>query len=432
MSTIPKKQAGTTVVAKKATKQGNLFSFFSKKEKTATRNVEVEQATLSAQPRLHDIASKSTTGSTNPCSQKEKPSNLTHSDKSPASSGAFNEVRVGDTIEVYWVDDDKWYQATVTKQKLSTSMFYIHYNIDGEREWIDLSIESFRTIAVDAAESKSSRKRNILSDDTDRGSGDEKEFDDEADSAFVDSGREDEDEDDQWMVTDDDEDEILPKKKQKMNSKAGAVTTFSNSQISSKVVEKRSSTSNISALQQFVAPITLTQQSLGKSTPSNSQHARKTTTTPQHITPMISIHSDLSSRSTTGACVNSIDKSCSSNVSTPLAATKSSESKASCATSRPPSFEVGVLNPAGSHLHNHLPFLQNPRDSHGRTIDDPKYDSRTLKICEQDWIRLNGKKMTDAVKQWWDLKAMYFDTVLLFKTGTWRICSFYLQTSHRF
>jgi DNA mismatch repair ATPase MutS len=40
-----------------------------------------------------------------------------------------------------------------------------------------------------------------------------------------------------------------------------------------------------------------------------------------------------------------------------------------------------------------------------------------LVIHTQDWIKINGKKMTDAVQQWWDFKAHYFDTVLLFKMG---------------
>lgn len=75
----------------------------------------------------------------------------------------------------------------------------------------------------------------------------------------------------------------------------------------------------------------------------------------------------------------------------------------------------------GAHLHNHLSFLQHPRDNQGRQPSDPDYDPRTLKVNALEWERFNGGKMTDAVQQWWDLKSQYFDTVLLFKTGECRI-----------
>ena len=46
-----------------------------------------------------------------------------------------------------------------------------------------------------------------------------------------------------------------------------------------------------------------------------------------------------------------------------------------------------------------------------------------MRVNEADWKKHNtdkegkGKPMSDGVRQWWDLKAQYFDTVLLFKTG---------------
>ena len=77
-----------------------------------------------------------------------------------------------------------------------------------------------------------------------------------------------------------------------------------------------------------------------------------------------------------------------------------------------------ALNPAGAHVHNHLNFVRHPRDAMGRPPTHPDYDPRTLRIVPTDWQRHhNGKPMTDAVQQWWELKAQYFDTVLLFKTG---------------
>jgi DNA mismatch repair protein MSH6 len=80
---------------------------------------------------------------------------------------------------------------------------------------------------------------------------------------------------------------------------------------------------------------------------------------------------------------------------------------------------MNEVNPAGSHVHNHLKFLQEPKDLMGRSRDHAEYDHRTLQVNENDWIKLTGKPMTNAVKQWWDLKSQYFDTVLLFKTGAW-------------
>lgn len=76
-----------------------------------------------------------------------------------------------------------------------------------------------------------------------------------------------------------------------------------------------------------------------------------------------------------------------------------------------------ALNPAGSHLHNHLRFLLDPRDAHGRPRTHPQYDPRTLRVDHAEWQRHMGAPMTHAVQQWWDLKAQYFDTVLLLKTG---------------
>ena len=99
--------------------------------------------------------------------------------------------------------------------------------------------------------------------------------------------------------------------------------------------------------------------------------------------------------------------------------TTSPTSGATTITNKPKAlaFVKGVVNPRGSHVHNHLKFVQQPKDSQGRSQDDPNYDPRTLKVDENEWNRVYGGKMTNAVKQWWELKSRYFDTVLLFKTG---------------
>ena len=90
----------------------------------------------------------------------------------------------------------------------------------------------------------------------------------------------------------------------------------------------------------------------------------------------------------------------------------------SCTAATPLAYEQGVVNPPGSHVHNHLNFLRQPRDAQNRPPTHPDYDGRTLRVQQEDWKKHNnGKAMSEGTKQWWDLKAQYFDTVLLFKTG---------------
>lgn len=102
----------------------------------------------------------------------------------------------------------------------------------------------------------------------------------------------------------------------------------------------------------------------------------------------------------------------------PLSAAAAKTPSTSCTAATPLPYQMGAANPAGSHLHHHLNFLRNPRDAQGRQPTHADYDGRTLRINEADWKRHNNDKaMTEAVKQWWELKAQYFDTVLLFKTG---------------
>ncbi len=414
MSNNGKKSANAAAVAKKASKQGNLFSFFSKKEKQPKCTEPVQPTLLSApSPSNAPLSGTEPAVLSTQYSQNVPPRSVPQNSSSgkPLSS----EVKIGDSIEVYWAEDDEWYQAKVMKQKQTTSTYFIQYIIDGQSEWIDLSTESFRLFAGNKGGSQ--KRRFLTVDDDNDDCSEENEYvpsssDDEAESAF--------NEDDQWMVTDD-EDEVAPSnKKQKTNSKLAIRTTDSKEQRKQNKAEKKSSNA-MPSLSQFVAPMTVTQHSyggIGKTTPS-TQPTTKTLTTPQHITPMTFASGELSAKSSTSSGSTSMVNSCHNHISTPLATAKSLTKPAKRHETPPaPNFEVGALNPAGSHVHNHLPFLQHARDSSGRSSDDPQYDARTLQVPERDWIRIVGKKMTDAVKQWWDLKAMYFDTVLLFKTGT--------------
>lgn len=410
------KKSNAITGAKKGSKQGSLFSFFSKKEKQPKDTEPLQkQSVLSLQPPQKNAY----ISASNPTKLSQQTSQHVPHRLAPQSSSSgkilSNQLKIGDSIEVFWADDDEWYEAKVMKQKGTTSTYFIQYSIDGQSEWIDLSTESFHLLTDNTKESKK-RSISAVHDDNDDGS-DENEYvpsssDDEVESAF--------NEDDQWMVTDD-EDEVAPKKKQKSSSNlaAGAIDCKTQRK-PSHAVKKSSSTTP--SLTHYAAPMTVTQHSFdrnGKISPSTSQ------TTPKHISPMTTANGDLSAKSSTTICSTStaVQNSGGNNVATPLAIAKSLLKTPKMKESPPKAlnFDKGALNPAGSHVHNHLPFLQNPRDSHGRTPDDPNYDSRTIQIQERDWIRIVEKKMTDAVKQWWDLKAMYFDTVLLFKTGKYQL-----------
>lgn len=413
-----KKSAVASLNGKKIMKQGTLFSFFTKKDKTTEDKAPPE-------PSRSSFVDNCSGASSN----KDVSNETVELQAKPNIDSRAARVKIGDSIEVYWAEDDAWYQAKVLKMKKQNPMHYIEYFIDGQSEWIDLSLESFRYLDSNAASNHTSHKRRLLSDDADEVDfGEEAEFvmppsDDEDEvSVYKDEGIEEEDdEDDQWMVTDD-EDEIVPvsNKKRKIGPEVGKAIELKTKEARCNKGTSSSSTPNLRGFAAGRGPITVSQHSVAGKTPPWSAHdsSGKTMATPQQITPGTTASTaHLSSNSV--ICANSTIDSSSSGVATPLAPQRTSSLfQDATTTSKTPMFEVGALNPAGSHVHNHLPFLQNPRDSAGRSPVDPNYDPRTLHIVERDWIRITGKSMTDAVKQWWDLKAMYFDSVLLFKTGT--------------
>lgn len=413
-------------------KQGSLFSFFSKKEpkaasasqpltkvaSAAAPPVVASTATLkpSGQPAAADAADK----------QQQPPPPL------PQNRELLRCVQIGTPIEVYWSEDATWYGAKVTKlqqqqQQRSSgcsnapvNKYHLEYD-DGQCEWIDLATETFRL--------KKPKKRRIQEEREESDEEEEAEFempaseDDESSAYREDAKAEDDDDDDedQWMVTDD-EDEIAvgnksktkPSKKQKISSESSAFkktsgTAFHKASSASRPTTTTSTTTSStksgsvpSFLSKFAAGQQVTVTEHGK-TP------RSISSTPKQITPGTGLLGSFSQPSPPAAVTRTTAATVAPKQTQPQAA----------AAAAAPAFEVGALNPAGSHLHNHLPFLRNPLDAEGRSPDHADYDPRTLKVQERDWIKLNaGKKMTDAVKQWWDLKGMYFDTVLLFKTGT--------------
>ncbi|XP_074656040.1 DNA mismatch repair protein Msh6-like isoform X2 [Tubulanus polymorphus] len=52
------------------------------------------------------------------------------------------------------------------------------------------------------------------------------------------------------------------------------------------------------------------------------------------------------------------------------------------------------------------------KDKHGRPLNHPDYDPRTLNVPENVM-----KTLTPAMRQWWEIKKDHFDTILFFKVG---------------
>ena len=357
----PVSKSGVSSKAKKnagGMKQGTLFSFFSKKKKAPNNpTTSANKSAKAAPPLASQAASSAPAAPTNPLLDK---------------------ITLGCYIEIFWKNDNAWYGAKVTQNR-SDSNYFLEYD-DGTDEWLDLSQETFRF------PTKRSKKR--IRDDTDEEEEQEFQMDDEEEETEFEeeSNNElsaDEDEEDNWMVTDDEDERIVAKKK----SASSSTKPSNKTKNKTKKQKVRPSVTPLSSknLGRFAASLKVTEHA-----PRQSKNTPTAPSRPKSITPS---SSSLVSQSTLKAA--------------------SSTSMAD----KPPAFVEKVVNIAGSHVHNHLKFLQNPKDAKGRTRDDPNYDPRTLWINESDWKKVTGKKMTHAVKQWWDLKKQYFDTVLLFKTG---------------
>jgi DNA mismatch repair protein MSH6 len=365
---------------KKQLKQGNLFSFFTKKGKGSPPPVCSSQCSLVAAPAV-----------------KNKPKNET-------LNSDWDKIEIGSRVAVYWPDDDTFYNATVTKVQSDRSKFYLEYD-DGQCEFVDLRNERFKLLQVSSEKKRKQgttvppAKRLFSDKKSAKKDAEETEFDDEVsatdESDYVqgpDDEEQDDDEggvDDQWMVSDDDED--VDDASRKRIKKAVKVTVHETACTKTSRVTpsatKQPYSKDTSPLQ---TPMRVSQNSsaiknsfshLKSGSNTEGSNTSKATVTPTH-------HN-----------------------LTPSPPTRVGEGG-------PIPFVKGAANPAGSHLHNHLKFLQSPRDAQGRAKDHPDYDHRTLRVDFRELSTHNDNKpVTAAVKQWWDLKSQYFDTVLLFKTG---------------
>eukprot|EP00934_Nitzschia_sp_Nitz4_P005614 Nitzschia sp. Nitz4//scaffold56_size114212//6007//10459//NITZ4_003930-RA/size114212-processed-gene-0.30-mRNA-1//1//CDS//3329554646//5604//frame0 len=422
-------------------KQGTLFSFFAKKTqntKTPAKSSASSTTTNNSNKVVSTIAQPaSATKSPPSASSSVSPSPRGNSNKSIKTKGTTNanqwkQVKIGDRLQVWWPGDEMYYAGTVDQQRINrqgmgTSFFSVRYD-DGDVEWIDLSQEIFQFLAsqqespkspkrldstttttttttnASASASTSKRPRRSIaasedSDDEEHVWDDKSEgsSDDDDGSVFQedpnDKGDDEEDDDDmdQWMVTDDevDDDPAVssppPRKRAKKSSTTVRVTRHPGDGATKS--KTGTSTSNAS-LGQFANVPTTTASA---STPQSSKKSI--------VTPSQSAAVSISQTPT---------------LQRTAVVTSSSSSTNKQVTAIP--YIKGAVNVRGAHVHNHLAFLQNPRDIHGNRPGDANYNPRTLMVVPADWNRHMGK-MTNAVQQWWGLKAQYFDTVLLFKTG---------------
>ena len=248
---------------------------------------------------------------------------------------------------------------------------------------------------------------------------DEEEDDDDGQSdvsEFIvdteDEGKNDDDEDISMAMTEDeqenedgmevDDDEDVPKKTKSSAKKRLRVTQISRSNhdgkssfITPPPKKKKTSLSNTatetslsSKLNSFAAFA-----SSGKQSKSNTNDVNSQTKTIREITPPQQLDFKSPPRPTTST-------------------TKTNKVK----TPKP---IPQVVNQAGTHWHNHFTFLQphKRRDAKNRPMSHPDYDPRTLKVDYNEMSRVTNSKLTPASQQWWELKARYADTFLLFKTG---------------
>lgn len=366
-------------------KQGTLFSFFAKKEPTTKGNDPTKAkkaAAAKASASNPNSGAKTTTAAASVASTSKAAVSTVAKPRQAAAEDT--KMRIGAKIEVYWDDDQKFYPAIVREQ--SRGRTRLEYLDDQTEEWVVLRNERWRAVA-----DQQPKRRRIVPDDDE--SDEEMEFDDiddddkDDDASFQDPGVDDEDEaeeEDNWIVSDEEEEEA-PKPKKKKTTKKSAPSV---------VVKPHKAPS-------------------ASRTPANKGRRPS-------LTSMTAPSSSVSSTASSSMSTPSSRTGGSSSFVTPPLSTGGSPTafNSSCTVATPLPYEQGAVNPAGSHVHHHLNFLRNPRDAQNRPPTHPDYDGRTLRLQPEEWKKHNnGKPMTDGTRQWWEIKAQYFDTVLLFKTG---------------
>ena len=238
-----------------------------------------------------------------------------------------------------------------------------------------------------------------MDDDNDTGSEFKMNDDDESmdESLDADINHDNDGEDmDNWLASEDDNDDY-EEKKPKATKKNKPKTTLKVTQVGG-------------GSSAFVSP-TPRKSSVNSAKKSSMSSVDVTTTdfssfASQSPTPGNNINSSGGSNKTDAKSINFSSTNNNSNSAT--AGTKSA----------PPKPVAGTVNPAGSHLHNHLKFFTTHRkDLQGHPTTHPDYSPRTLQVSYAEIERESGAKVSPAQKQWWEMKSQYADCVLLFKTG---------------
>lgn len=370
-------------------KQGTLFSFFTKKTPSKS-SPKVADASKSVSSTSSKASTRSTDKSSNePLSQVSV----------EGADPKLKEIKVGTRLSVLWPDDAEYYDAKVTKinrgiKNTDSQVLYTLLYDDGEMEELDLSGESFKLLP----DKQETRKHSI--DDDELG------FD---------------------IDSDDDEPRVTKKK-------------FQNKRIITEINEpnKRSRLSKLStAVTDAVSPTVLKARN-AVTPPSNESTSSKMASyansvqdtqgddSPNALSSVFTQYAiDTPSAEDESMVRDGVMNA--SPKSTKMAGRENNRSPApSNAKGGVPAtdmFQDGAVNPAGTHLHNHLSFLYPPnlRDGNGNLSTSADYDPRTLSFGpkeENEILKLTKQaKLTPASKQWWEIKSQYFDTVLFFKTG---------------
>eukprot|EP00984_Skeletonema_dohrnii_P029139 scaffold19498_cov72-Skeletonema_dohrnii-CCMP3373.AAC.3 len=440
--------------AAQAKGQKNLFSFFAKKPSAAKPAAATAAKKASAAPasaptkKNNDTTSKSPPAAAAQPTTKQAPTlsrpssnNNSGAQPTPSQLKQLQKITVGTKLAVYWPDDQEYYPCVVTRHRVKADkgdpghMYTINYE-DGEIETVDLSKEKFRIIGgvkrssdgtdntTKAASAKkdannNNKRRRILEDSEDDDEEMEFESEEEQDDDGDDTGSEfkmnddesmddsldadmavDEggDDTDNWLASEDDEEDNVDEKKPKSVKKK-------------KVLKVTKVGGGGNDRGRFVSPTPR------KVTGNNAKKSSANDMSTMDF-------SNFASQSPTSTHGNdAVHKKSPMNNSksnnSPVPQTSSNSTNQATATKHaPPKPIAGVVNSAGSHLHNHLKFFTtNRKDGLGHSTTHPNYSPRTLQVAFSEIERESGSKVSPAQKQWWDIKSQYADSVLLFKTG---------------
>lgn len=379
-------------------KQGNLFSFFNKKPsptKTA-KNLQVSNTNTAL------ASSKEKATVTSPSTLLKSKSLQVNKANSIKERCLAEDLKIGCRLSVFWPDDKEYYKCVITGggdgSTANRTTFRLLYD-DEEKETVDLRTEKFTILSWPednnnnniTTQVEKKRKRRVIEEESDDEAATDLGIESDDGSEFIGNENdmdEDDDEEMTWMVTDEESAELnLETKSEKKASKRVKVT---------EVTPPKSN----------IVPTSATKQS----------KTNKFKTPPR--APSKNVFSSFASESRQVSPVQPESRDRNIVSSKPIA--PSSKSLSNSSSSGPvPMFVEKVVNPAGSHQHNHLPFLkpENILDAQKNPPSHPEYNPRTLYYSATQIEKVSKSKVSPAQKQWWDIKSQYFDTVLLFKTG---------------